>query len=295
MFKSMTGYGKSEAIIEGSKYTVEIRSLNGKNADITLKTSLIPREKELEVRQMLTSTLNRGTIDLFINVEKDGAAGAATINRDVMKAYLTQICDALDGTPWKDASKSEYSAPVLASVLRMPEVLETSKTELTGQNWELLYGAIKEAAARLDEFRTTEGATLRRDILSKVDMIESCIPQVEKYEKERIDAVRSRIDARLEELKVKVDQNRLEQEIILYIDKLDINEEKVRLAQHCRYFRETADGDPFPGKKLGFIAQEMGREINTLGSKANHAEIQKIVVMMKAELEKIKEQSMNVL
>ena len=244
---------------------------------------------------MLTSTLNRGTIDLFINVEKDGAAGAATINRDVMKAYLNQICEALDGTQWKDASKSEYSAPVLASVLRMPEVLETSKTELTGQNWELLYGAIKEAAARLDEFRTTEGATLRRDILSKVDMIESCIPQVEKYEKERIDAVRSRIDARLEELQIKVDQNRLEQEIILYIDKLDINEEKVRLAQHCRYFRETADGDPFPGKKLGFIAQEMGREINTLGSKANHAEIQKIVVMMKAELEKIKEQSMNVL
>ncbi len=295
MFKSMTGYGKSEAIIEGSKYTVEIRSLNGKNADITLKTSLIPREKELEVRQMLTSTLNRGTIDLFINVEKDGAACAATINRDVMKAYLNQICEALDGTQWKDASKSEYSAPVLASVLRMPEVLETSKTELTGENWDLLYGAIKEAAARLDEFRTTEGATLRRDILSKVDMIESCIPQVEKYEKERIDAVRSRIDARLEELQVKVDQNRLEQEIILYIDKLDINEEKVRLAQHCRYFRETADGDPFPGKKLGFIAQEMGREINTLGSKANHAEIQKIVVMMKAELEKIKEQSMNVL
>lgn len=295
MFKSMTGYGKSEAIIEGSKYTVEIRSLNGKNADITLKTSLIPREKELEVRQMLTSTLNRGTIDLFINVEKEGAAGASTINRDVMQAYLTQIGEALEGTPWKASATGEFSAPVLASVLRMPEVLETSKTELTGQNWELLCGAIKEAAARLDEFRTTEGATLRRDILSKVDMIESCIPQVERFEKERIDAVRARIDARMEELQVKVDQNRLEQEIILYIDKLDINEEKVRLAQHCRYFRETADGDPFPGKKLGFIAQEMGREINTLGSKANHAEIQKIVVMMKAELEKIKEQSMNVL
>lgn len=295
MFKSMTGYGRAEAIIEGSKYTVEIRSLNGKNADITLKTSLIPREKELEVRQMLTGVLNRGTIDLFITVEKEGAASASTINKDVMRAYLGQITDALEDTSWKTAASGECSAPVLASVLRMPDVMETSKTDLTGSNWDILYGAIKEAAARLDEFRTTEGATLKRDILSKVDMIESCIPQVEKYENERIDAVRKRIGARLDELKVQVDQNRLEQEIILYIDKLDINEEKVRLAQHCRYFRETADGDPFPGKKLGFIAQEMGREINTLGSKANHAEIQKIVVLMKAELEKIKEQSMNVL
>ena len=295
MLKSMTGYGRAEAMIEGSKYIVEIRSLNGKNADITLKTSMIPREKEIEVRQMLTSVLNRGTIDLFITVEKEGAGSSSAINKDVMMSYLTQIGAALDGTIWDLAAKGENSAALLASVLRMPDVIDTAKTDMTGSNWDLLYGAIKEAAAHLDEFRTTEGATLKRDILSKVDMIESCIPQVENYEQERIDTVRSRIASRLEEINVQADQNRLEQEIILYIDKLDINEEKVRLAQHCRYFRETASGDPFPGKKLGFIAQEMGREINTLGSKANHAEIQKIVVRMKAELEKIKEQSMNVL
>ncbi|MBR5034619.1 MAG: YicC family protein [Bacteroidales bacterium] len=295
MLKSMTGYGKAEAVIEGSKYIVEIRSLNGKNADITLKTSLIPREKELEVRQMLTEKLNRGTIDLFITVEREGAGSASTINKDVLLSYLGQVSDALSGTAWDTTLNGEASATMLSSVLRMPDVLESTRTEMTGANWELLFGAIKEAAARLDEFRSAEGATLKRDILSKVDMIESCIPQVEKFEKERIDTVRSRIGSRLDEIKVQVDQNRLEQEIILYIDKLDINEEKVRLGQHCRYFRETADGDPFPGKKLGFIAQEMGREINTLGSKANHAEIQKIVVLMKAELEKIKEQSMNVL
>ncbi len=295
MLKSMTGYGKAEAVIEGSKYIVEIRSLNGKNADITLKTSLIPREKELEVRQLLTSVLNRGTIDLFITVEKEGAGSASTINKDVLLSYLGQVSEALSGTAWDTASNAESCATMLSSVLRMPDVLESTRTEMTGANWELLFGAIKEAAARLDEFRTAEGTTLKKDILSKVDMIESCIPQVEMFEQERIDAVRSRIGSRLDEIKVQVDQNRLEQEIILYIDKLDINEEKVRLGQHCRYFRETADCDPFPGKKLGFIAQEMGREINTLGSKANHAEIQKIVVLMKAELEKIKEQSMNVL
>ena len=295
MLKSMTGYGKAEAVIEDSKYIVEIRSLNGKNADITLKTSLIPREKELEVRQLLTSVLNRGTIDLFITVEREGAGSASTINKDVLLSYLGQVSEALSGTAWDTAANAESGATMLSSVLRMPDVLESTRTEMTGSNWDLLFGAIKEAAARLDEFRSAEGATLKKDILSKVDMIESCIPQVEKFEQERIDAVRSRIGSRMDEIKVQVDQNRLEQEIILYIDKLDINEEKVRLAQHCRYFRETACDDPFPGKKLGFIAQEMGREINTLGSKANHAEIQKIVVLMKAELEKIKEQSMNVL
>ena len=295
MLKSMTGYGKAEAVIEGSKYIVEIRSLNGKNADITLKTSLIPREQELEVRQMLTSVLNRGTIDLFITVEKDGAGNASTINKEVLLSYLGQVSEALSGTAWDTTANGEAGATMLSSVLRMPDVLESTRTEMTGSNWDLLFGAIKEAAVHLDEFRTTEGATLKKDILAKVDMIESCIPQVEKFEQERIDTVRNRIGSRLDEIKVQVDQNRLEQEIILYIDKLDINEEKVRLGQHCRYFRETAESDPFPGKKLGFIAQEMGREINTLGSKANHAEIQKIVVLMKAELEKIKEQSMNVL
>lgn len=296
MLKSMTGYGKAEAIVGGVKYIVEIRSLNAKNADITLKTSLIPREKEMEVRQMIASRLNRGTIDLFITTEKgSGSAASSTLNQDALKAYLGQISDALKGTDWSAAAGGESSAPVLASVLRLPDVFEISKEDFSGEDWTLLSGAIEQAVTHLDEFRTTEGATLKRDILANLESIENYIPMVEEFESERVTAVRQRIDARIAELALQVDTNRLEQEIIFYIDKLDINEEKVRLRQHCRYFRETMDNEEFPGKKLGFIAQEMGREINTLGSKANHAEIQKIVVKMKAELEKIKEQSMNVL
>ena len=296
MLKSMTGYGKAEAIVGGVKYIVEIRSLNAKNADITLKTSLIPREKEMEVRQMIAGRLNRGTIDLFITTEKgSGSTASSTLNQDALKVYLGQISDALKGTVWSAAAGGESSAPVLASVLRMPDVFETSREDFSGEGWTLLSCAIEQAVTHLDEFRTTEGATLKRDILANLESIENYIPMVEEFEDERVTAVRQRIDARIAELAVQVDANRLEQEIIFYIDKLDINEEKVRLRQHCRYFRETMDNEEFPGKKLGFIAQEMGREINTLGSKANHAEIQKIVVKMKAELEKIKEQSMNVL
>ena len=296
MVKSMTGYGKAEATINNIKYTVEIRSLNAKSADITLKTSLIPREKEMEVRQLIASRLNRGTIDLYITTEKSAAsATSSTLNKDVFNAYLSQVDDALKDTKWSAAAGGEFSAALLGSIVRMPDVFETTREDFTGDNWTLLFGAISDAVEMLDRFRATEGESLRRDVLANLESIENYIPMVEKYEAERVPAVRERIDARLAELAVQVDTNRLEQEIIFYIDKLDINEEKVRLRQHCRYFRETLDGDEFPGKKLGFIAQEMGREINTLGSKANHAEIQKVVVKMKAELEKIKEQSMNIL
>lgn len=296
MLRSMTGYGKAEATINHCKYTVEIRSLNGKSADISLKTSLIPRDKELLVRQFLTAQLNRGTIDLYINAEKmPGSEGTSQINKDVLTGYLEQMDQALRGSKWHKGATGEFSAPVVASVMRFPDVLQTQREELSEEDWENLFNTIKVAAMRLDEFRETEGVSLRNDILSKVALIESFIPQVEAFESERIDTVRARLDARLAELSAPVDAGRLEQEIIFYIDKFDINEEKVRLRQHCNYFRETMDKDEYPGKKLGFIAQEMGREINTLGSKANHAEIQKIVVKMKAELEKIKEQSMNVL
>ncbi len=296
MLKSMTGYGKAETTINNVKYIVEVRSLNSKAADITLKTPLIPREKEMEVRQFIASRLNRGTIDLFINTEKGaGSTASSTLNKDVLQSYLSQVDDALQGTKWCDAACGEFSAPILASMLRMGDVFETAKEDFTGECWEQLFGAIKQAVENLNDFRITEGESLRRDVTANLESIENYIPKVEEFEQERITAVRQRINARIEELKVQVDGNRLEQEIIFYIDKLDINEEKVRLRQHCRYFRETMDNEEFPGKKLGFIAQEMGREINTLGSKANHAEIQKIVVKMKAELEKIKEQSMNIL
>ena len=290
MLKSMTGYGKSECLIGQDKYLVEIRSVNGKNADISLKTSIIPREKEVEVRQYITSALNRGNIDLFISVERGASEAARTINAAVVGDYVRQL---------RELSSSLASVipeeSLIPMALKMPDVFDTKTSELPDEDWEKLYGAIREAVSNLDEFRTREGASLRRDILGQVDKIESYVPQVEKYEKERIDTVRDRINSRMAELSFQPDENRMEQEMIFYLEKLDINEEKVRLRQHCRYFRETADKEEYPGRKLGFIAQEMGREINTMGSKANHAEIQEWVVKMKDELEKIKEQSLNVL
>ncbi|MBQ6072734.1 MAG: YicC family protein [Bacteroidales bacterium] len=291
MLKSMTGYGKAECLAGQDKYLVEIRSVNGKNADITFKTTIIPREKETEVRKYIADRLGRGNIDLFITVERAEGSAAKQISRDVLLGYYNQLKAAVKG------SMLEYCDPdvMLGSIMRLPDVLETRSTELTPEEWSRLYDAIREAVANLDAFRSREGASLERDILSQVEKIESYIPQVERYERERISAIRERIEARMAELKLQPDVNRLEQEMIFWIEKLDINEEKVRLRQHCRYFRETVECEPLPGRKLGFIAQEMGREINTLGSKANHAEIQKWVVKMKDELEKIKEQSLNIL
>ena len=288
----MTGYGKAECVISGSKYIVEIRSLNGKNADINLKTSLIPRDKEMTVRQFLAAELNRGSIDLFISLDsKDQSASAHKVNQDVLAEYYGQVKEAVQHADPGYVPDSE----LFISLLHMPDVVGSGKPEIDDDQWETLWGAIREAVAALKDFRSKEGVSLRADVLAKVESIESFITQIAQFEPERTAAVRARLENRMKELQVNADQNRLEQEIIFYIEKLDINEEKVRLAQHCRYFRETIDGEEFPGKKLGFIAQEMGREINTLGSKANHAGIQKCVVRMKDELEKIKEQSMNIL
>ena len=288
----MTGYGKAECVISGSKYIVEIRSLNGKNADINLKTSLIPRDKEIMLRQYLASELNRGSIDLFVSLDnKDQSAMAHKVNRDVLEEYYGQVKEALTQAEPQYVPDSE----LFVSLLHMPDVIGSGKPEIGEDQWETLFAAIKDAVAALKEFREREGRSLQADVLAKVESIESYLPQIAQFEPERTAAVRARLENRLKELSVNADLNRLEQEIIFYIEKLDINEEKVRLAQHCRYFRETIDSEEFPGKKLGFIAQEMGREINTLGSKANHAGIQKCVVRMKDELEKIKEQSMNIL
>ena len=291
MLKSMTGYGKAQCLLGPDKYLVEIRSVNGKNADITFKTQLIPREHEVEVRKYLTERLNRGNIDLFITVERAEGNATKQINRETLLAYYDQLETAVEGT---DLSCCEPDT-LLSSLLRLPDVLEARSTELSDAEWDKLFAAIREAVADLDSFRKKEGVSLERDILGQVDKIESYIPEVERYERERVTAIRERIEARLREIAAQPDVNRLEQEMIFWIEKLDINEEKVRLRQHCRYFRETVAEEALPGRKLGFIAQEMGREINTLGSKANHAEIQKWVVRMKDELEKIKEQSLNIL
>ena len=291
MLKSMTGYGKAQCLLGPDKYLVEIRSVNGKNADISFKTQIIPRQHEVEVRKYITEKLNRGNIDLFVTVERAEGSATKQISRQALLAYYEQLENAVKGTA---LACCEPDA-VLQSLMRLPDVLETRSTELTEAEWTTLYGAIREAVDGLDAFRKKEGASLERDILGQVDKIESYIPEVELYERERVAGIRERIEARLREIAAQPDVNRLEQEMIFYIEKLDINEEKVRLRQHCRYFRETVAEEPLPGRKLGFIAQEMGREINTLGSKANHAEIQKWVVRMKDELEKIKEQSLNIL
>ena len=290
MVKSMTGYGKAECIISGSKYIVEIRSLNGKNADINLKTSLIPREKEIMLRQYLAAELNRGSIDLFVSLDSKDQS-AHKVNRDVLAEYYAQVKEAVTQADPQYVPDTE----LFVSLLHMPDVVGSGKPEIDEDQWGILFDAIKSAVSALKDFREREGRSLQADVLAKVASIESFIPQIAEFEPERTAAVRGRLESRLKELALAADQNRLEQEIIFYIEKLDINEEKVRLAQHCRYFRETIDSEEFPGKKLGFIAQEMGREINTLGSKANHAGIQKCVVRMKDELEKIKEQSMNIL
>ena len=295
----MTGYGKAEALLENGKLTVEIRTLNGKSADINLKTTLLPKDKEIGLRQKIAQVLQRGTIDVFLTWEPNAAENAKTVNGDLVEAYFRQIRDiylrcAKDGVLIGGTSVSD--SLVLASILRFPDVLDVKKADIiTEENWPLVDAAFDAALAAVEAFRSQEGAVLYKDVTSRVAKILSIYDEVEGFEPERIETVKAHLLKNLEELQQKPDPNRFEQELIFYLEKYDINEEKVRLRQHCRYFMETIDGEPYPGKKLGFIIQEMGREINTTGSKANHAGIQQCVVRMKDELEKIREQSMNIL
>ena len=295
MIKSMTGYGKAEAILETGKITVEIRSLNGKTADISIKTSMLPKDKEIAVRKKISDELQRGNIDMFISFEPNVAENAKKINMDLAVQYYQQIAELAKKV---GTSSLQINNPndLIATILRMPEVMDAKKQDvITEENWPLVEVCIDEAIANINAFRSQEGEVLYKDVTSKVENILSYSAQVEKYENERVEAIREKILNRFAELKAEPDQSRLEQEMIFYIEKFDLNEERVRLRQHCKYFIDTITNEINPGKKLGFIAQEMGREINTTGSKANHTEIQKIVVKMKDELEKIKEQSLNIL
>ena len=295
MIKSMTGYGKAEAILETGKITVEVRSLNGKTADISIKTSMLPKDKEMTVRQKIASSLTRGNIDFFVTYEPNAADSAKKINMDLAMEYYQQVAE-LGSRLGAHNLWNQNPNDLLAMILRMPEVMDVKKQDvITDENWPLVEECIDQALANINSFRAQEGEVLYKDVTSKVNNILEFSNQVETYEQERVDAIREKILSRFAELKAEPDQSRLEQEMIFYIEKLDLNEERVRLRQHCRYFLETLDSEHNPGKKLGFIAQEMGREINTTGSKANHTEIQKIVVKMKDELEKIKEQSLNIL
>lgn len=295
MIKSMTGYGKAEVILETGKITVEVRSLNGKTADIGLKTSMLPKDKEMAVRQKIAASLTRGNIDFFMTFEPNAADSAKKINMDLAMEYYGQISE-LGGKLGAYNLWTQNPNDLLALILRMPEVMDAKKQDvITDDNWPMVEACIDEALENINAFRSQEGEVLYKDVTSNVGKILDYSRQVEAFEKERVEAIREKILSRFAELKAEPDQSRLEQEMIFYIEKLDINEEKVRLRQHCKYFLDTIENEECPGKKLGFIAQEMGREINTTGSKANHTEIQKIVVKMKDELEKIKEQSLNIL
>ena len=291
----MTGYGKAEALLETGKITVEVRSLNGKTADISIKTSMLPKDKEMAVRQKIAAELTRGNIDFFVTYEPNAADSAKKINMDLAMEYYQQVSELGD----KIGAVNLWSKnpnDLLALLLRMPEVMDAKKQDvITDDNWPVVEACIDQALANINAFRAQEGEVLCKDVTEKVENIMEFSRQIEQFEAERTEAIREKILTRFAELKAEPDQSRLEQEMIFYIEKLDINEEKVRLRQHCRYFLDTLADEPNPGKKLGFIAQEMGREINTTGSKANHTEIQKIVVKMKDDLEKIKEQSLNIL
>ena len=291
MIKSMTGYGKAEACLESGKITIEIRTLNGKTADVNIKSSLLPKDKELLVRQKLADRLHRGTIDFFVTFEANAVSSAKHINADLAESYFRQISELGDRLGLK-----ADSALYLNSIIRFPDVIDNTRQDvITAENWAAVEAAIDEAISNTCDYRSREGVALYKDVTGRVQNILNLENEVESFEGERITAVRFKLEKAISDLQLKPDQSRFEEEMVYYLEKFDINEEKVRLRQHCKYFMDTIDADEYPGKKLGFIIQEMGREINTTGSKANHAGIQKVVVRMKDELEKIREQSMNIL
>ena len=290
MIKSMTGFGKGEASLSNKKITVEIRSLNSKQLDMNVKLPALYRTFEFDIRSRIAATVTRGKTDVSVSVENTAVNTSATINKELFREYLRQMNDTL-AFSGVDAA---YDA-IVPVIMRMPEVVSTQAEEVSAEEQTALMQALDAALAQFNAFREQEGATLIADLLRRVDKIEELKAEVVPYEQSRCETIKNRIRENLAQLKVDVDSNRLEQEMIFYIEKLDITEEKVRLSNHCRYFREVAANEEAAGRKLGFIAQEMGREINTLGSKANEANIQILVVKMKDELEKIKEQVLNIL
>lgn len=288
----MTGYGKATAELPDKKINVEIKSLNSKAMDLSARIASAYREKEMEIRNEISRTLERGKVDFGLWVEKkEGADAAVPINQALVEGYYNQIRQVAMNLD------IPYPQDWFTTLLRMPDVMTKTETqELSEEEWAVVHTAVQQAIARLVEFRKQEGAALEKKFREKIDNIARLLDSITPYEKERVEKIKERITDALEKtLSVDYDKNRLEQELIYYIEKLDVNEEKQRLANHLNYFVSTLESGNGQGKKLGFIAQEMGREINTLGSKSNHAEMQKIVVQMKDELEQIKEQVLNVM
>ncbi|MBO5678380.1 MAG: YicC family protein [Alistipes sp.] len=286
----MTGFGKGEAVVGDKKFRVELRSLNSKQLDLSIKIPSKYRAAEAEVRSIVTRELQRGKVDCFVSFEAAVAETSAHINREAFKAYAEELrqVSAEGGLTISDDA-------LLRSVLRMPDVVTNEEREVSDDELKAILEAATIAAEELNKFRVQEGAILIADLLKRIDLIEKYRHEVEPYEGARVDVIKTRIRENIEKLQLEVDNNRLEQEMIFYIEKLDITEEKVRLDNHCNYFREVAREEEAPGRKLGFIAQELGREINTMGSKSNEANMQRLVVKMKDELEKIKEQVLNIL
>ena len=290
MQKSMTGFGKAEVAANGKTFTAEIRSLNSKQLDLGLRTPSAYRELENDIRTLVAKRVVRGKVDLSISVASTDASNASRIDKALFAEYLRQMDEAL--------AYAEITADyevLIPCVMKMPNVIQTDAAEISESEKRAIMKAVEVAIDKLDAFRLQEGTILINDLLRRVELIEELRNEITPFEASRAEAIRQRIREGIEKLGVEVDNNRLEQEMIFYIEKLDITEEKVRLENHCKYFREVADNEEQAGRKLGFIAQEMGREINTTGSKANQHDIQKIVVKMKDELEKIKEQVLNIL
>ncbi len=291
MIKSMTGFGKTKLETNNKVISLEIRSLNSKQLDMNLRIPHLYKEKELEIRGIIGSRLIRGKIDFFINIEQSSFDSAPQINTSIVKHYYNQL------KSLTDELNMDTDNDFLAAIMKMPDIITSTNEELQEQEWHDIVEALNLTIEKINGFREHEGALLFEDFKNRIGIIKELLLDIEPFEKASIPHIKDRIQANIKSMldEVAKDNDRLEQEMIFYLEKLDITEEKVRLLKHCDYFLETIDKEEIAGKKLGFVCQEIGREINTLGSKANDADIQKIVVLMKDELEKIKEQLFNIL
>lgn len=285
MIQSMTGFGKATLQLPNKKVTVEIKSLNSKSLDLNVRTPYVYREMELTLRNQIAQKLERGKVDFSLFIEITGEETSSKINVPIVKAYINQLRQVVDGD----------DTELLKMAVRMPDALKTEREELDENEWKIIQGVIDQGLKNIQEFRTSEGIALEKEFLIRIGNILALMKETVALDGERIETVKNRLKTAIEELNVNVDENRFEQELIFYLEKYDITEEKVRLENHLNYFMETLAGSEANGRKLGFITQEIGREINTMGSKSNHAQMQKLVVQMKDELEKIKEQVLNVL
>ncbi|HKJ77898.1 MAG TPA: YicC/YloC family endoribonuclease [Prolixibacteraceae bacterium] len=291
MIKSMTGFGKSEFEVNNKKFTIEIKSLNSKQTDINTRVPVLYREKDIQIRRTLTDKLVRGKIDFNIYVENLGDESNTKINEPILKSYFEHLKKINDDL----SLQTDHTS--LQALMRLPDVVKTEYETLNEKEWEIIHKNILKALGDIDNFRIQEGEAMKTDISGNIQSISTLLQNIAPFEEQRIENLKKRLTDNLDSLRLnnEVDENRFEQELLFYLEKLDINEEKVRLANHCEYFQETMEEATNSGKKLGFISQEIGREINTIGSKANNKDIQRIVVQMKDHLERIKEQLLNVL